>query len=159
MKSLNNRCVQLTVLLGILVAGSSAIAASLFEKLPWSEASDQPRVLPVDRAFQFASYQVNRELKLRWFITAGHYLYADRISLVSDGGVSISVAKPVGERYFDEYFGDVEIYRDDLELTVPLSALKSKASIPRQWEVRYQGCADHGYCYPPQKRLLELGDL
>jgi thiol:disulfide interchange protein len=23
-------------------------------------------------------------------------------------------------------------------------------------EVRYQGCAKRGYCYPPQTRLIEL---
>jgi thiol:disulfide interchange protein DsbD len=156
MKSSNNRYLQSTVLLWVLVAGSSAIAASLFEKLPWSEGSDQPRILPVDRAFQFSSYQVDRELKLSWFITPGHYLYSGRISLVTDQGAPISIEKPVGERYFDEYFGDVEIYRNNLELTVFLGESNSEASIPRQLEVRYQGCADQGYCYPPQKRPLEL---
>ncbi|MGB1902688.1 MAG: protein-disulfide reductase DsbD domain-containing protein [Pseudomonadales bacterium] len=159
MKSLMNQFVRSTALLWVLVAASSVMASSLFEKLPWSKTTGLSRVLPVDQAFQFSSYRANGQLTLSWLITPGHYLYADRISLVGLGSeVSLNIEKPLGERHVDEYFGDVEIYRDNLELSVALSALSAAAPASGEWEVRYQGCADRGYCYPPQKRPLEITD-
>jgi thiol:disulfide interchange protein DsbD len=57
---------------------------------------------------------------------------------------------PKGEDHTDEYFGTQEIYRGKVEVPVPFTipgTRPEKLAI----ELRLQGCADAGLCYPPQK--------
>ena len=56
-----------------------------------------------------------------------------------------------GEPKLDEYFGQVEVYYDELEVQILETAGNGK---PLSLTVEYQGCADAGICYPPQKKHL-----
>ncbi|MCY4011711.1 MAG: protein-disulfide reductase DsbD family protein [Gammaproteobacteria bacterium] len=59
---------------------------------------------------------------------------------------------PAGQRKVDEYFGESEVYYGQVEVTLPIhTSMRS----PRV-QVTYQGCADYGLCYPPQRRLIAL---
>nr|WP_240954105.1 protein-disulfide reductase DsbD domain-containing protein [Solimonas marina] len=99
-------------------------------------------MLPVERHGQ--------SLHLSWSIAPGYYLYRQRIKVEtlapSAAGVE-AIRLPDGIAHHDDHFGDVEIYRNDLEADVPLSATPSA---PLRVRVTYQGCADAGVCYPPQ---------
>jgi thiol:disulfide interchange protein DsbD len=62
---------------------------------------------------------------------------------------------PKGEDHTDEYFGTQEIYRGKFDVPVPFTiagARPDKLAI----ELRLQGCADAGLCYPPQKWQTEV---
>src|SRR5678816_1430616 len=62
---------------------------------------------------------------------------------------------PKGEDHTDEYFGTQEIYRGKVEVPVPFTIpgpRPEKLAI----ELRLQGCADAGLCYPPQKWRSEV---
>jgi thiol:disulfide interchange protein DsbD len=54
---------------------------------------------------------------------------------------------PEGIHKEDEYFGEVEVYYDALMVDVPVTGAEKETFI-----VEYQGCAEAGICYPPQKR-------
>src|SRR5690606_15194749 len=55
---------------------------------------------------------------------------------------------PKGEDHEDEYFGRQEIYRGTIDVPVTLVAQGSTpATLPL--ELKLQGCADAGLCYPP----------
>jgi len=112
-------------------------------------------VLPVDQAFQFSSYIDEGQLHLMWQILPGYYLYQNRFKLEDAKGQAVKVPLPKGMPYEDEYFGEVTIYRLDLAVAVDLGLLahQNDGSVL----LRYQGCADAGYCYPPQKRVISLG--
>ncbi len=61
---------------------------------------------------------------------------------------------PTAEQHNDEFFGLVEIYRNQLQLTAPFKTIKNDASIV----VEYQGCTK-GFCYPPERVELKFDSI
>jgi len=116
--------------------------------------------LDPDMAFLFDAILENpTTVKLTWQIADGYYLYKNkiRISIPEIGEVQF----PVAEIKQDPTFGTTEIYRQRLELIVPLKQSLSTSTILK---VTYQGCADAGLCYSPQTKEKTLspttkGDL
>ena len=119
-------------------------------------ATGFPQFLPVDQAFQFSALQDDEQLLLRWQVAPGYYLYRDRLTFMAAGAalpealVPLQVALPPGISKMDEYFGQVEVYYEILELTLPL------ATRPARIDVQYQGCAVAGLCYPPKQQTVIL---
>src|SRR3546814_8796017 len=56
---------------------------------------------------------------------------------------------PPGKRKHDEFFGDVETYRHELVVRLPITA--AAGATQAAFVVSSQGCADIGICYPPHK--------
>ncbi|MDP0344581.1 protein-disulfide reductase DsbD [Glaesserella parasuis] len=112
--------------------------------------SSQPKFLPSDQAFVFSSQQQADQLQLAWQIADGYYLYKKEIAISSNNAKLGEPQFPTAERYQDEFFGEVEIYRN--QLTIPV-ALEANAT--GQVVVRYQGCTK-GFCYPPEEVTLDL---
>lgn len=112
----------------------------------------KPTFLPADQAFSFSSEQVGSQLRLHWQIADGYYLYKKEIKIQGQDLQPNMISLPDGEHYQDEFFGDVEIYREDLHIPVMLN------STTRRLEVRYQGCTK-GFCYPPELKVLDLNEL
>lgn len=140
------------LLLGLSLGGV-AHAVSLFGD------SGKRDFLPVDEAFVFSDGVEPGQLVLSWEITPGHYLYDKSLSLawLSPGHgelpVQFTLLQP-GEWHDDANFGRVKIHRDELTLVLPAPnrALDGTATL----EVSYQGCADAGLCYPPERRQLTV---
>lgn len=114
------------------------IQASLF--------NSQPKFLAGNEAFFFSHKQNDNYLELNWQIAESYYLYQKEIEISGDVG---KPQLPQGEKYHDEFFGDVEIYRNALNINVPLN---NRAG---QVEIRYQGCTK-GFCYPPETLTIDL---
>ena len=114
---------------------------------------DQPQFLPVDEAFLLTVSKVGDGVQLHWLVQPGYYLYRDRLSFSGPVGMP---ELPDGKRKFDEIFGEVEVYYDELEVFLQFSGSSRQDS--DKILVGYQGCADAGLCYPPQKRefILEI---
>ncbi len=112
------------------------------------------RILPVDDAFGLQVLPYREAVKVHWDIAPGYYLYKDRVSVSVSGKESFHLNFPAGIKTFDEYFGDVVVFEDELKVSVPLLTTAENGKVVL--EVRYQGCAKRGYCYPPQTRLIEL---
>lgn len=109
----------------------------------------QPQFLPVDDAFALSAQFKGNSLILRWQVEPSYYLYRHRLSVVSERSADIgSPLIPDGLKQTDEYFGEVEIYYDELVLDVPVLSKSTQIKL----KVGYQGCADAGLCYPPQIR-------
>ena len=111
--------------------------------------------LPVDEAFRLSHTTPSaNEIKLLWNIEPGYYLYKKRVKVESDSSaVSIGdIQLPTGKLEHDEFFGDLEIFEDILEITVPLSSTKTSFKM----DVGYQGCAHAGLCYPPTVKTLDI---
>jgi len=120
-------------------------------------AVDESDLLPVDEAFVIeASAPSADRVEFQIKIAEGYYLYRHRFAAKAlDAGVSTgAVELPPGTRKHDEFFGDVETYRNGMTLALP----EVQAGDARQLkvELRYQGCADLGICYPPQKRVFDV---
>lgn len=115
-------------------------------------AIDESDLLPVDQAFVLsADAAAPDRIALRWKIADGYYLYKHRISVKADPAFAAQALQlPKGDKHKDEFFGEVETYRSALNATLPGQAGAGRVSL----QVKYQGCADVGICYPPQTRNL-----
>jgi thiol:disulfide interchange protein DsbD len=101
--------------------------------------------LPVEEAFDLSvTFSDDGATQLTWRIAPGYYLYQERLTF-SGLNTQFHPTFPDGISYSDEFFGDSQVYRDSLQLSIP--AEQSDA-----FTLGWQGCADAGLCYPPQSR-------
>jgi thiol:disulfide interchange protein DsbD len=131
----------------ILLAVAASAAAANFPGVQEVE----PRFLPVDEAFQLSATRRQGFLEVRWFVMPGYYLYRKSLAFKAPGNVDLEAHVPDGEPRHDEYFGDVEVYHDELIVEVQVYG--------DEIEIWYQGCAEAGYCYPPQKKRLNVAKM
>ncbi|MGV8960022.1 MAG: protein-disulfide reductase DsbD family protein [Stenotrophomonas sp.] len=119
-------------------------------------AVSEKDLLPVDQAFTLQVQAPSRDrIELHWQIAPGYYLYRHRTSAKVEAGFEAGTLQlPGGEKKHDEFFGDVETYHHQLNAVLPGTAAANAGTLTL--EVRYQGCADAGVCYPPQKRIVEV---
>lgn len=113
-------------------------------------SGQQSNFLPVDEAFDFSYDWQQQDLNLFWRVTPAHYLYQKQFVVTnSQTGQKIELLMPAGAQAEDDpTFGQVQVYRDDVNIR-----LKLPESV-RQVNVRWQGCADAGLCYPPEIRTI-----
>jgi len=111
---------------------------------------------PVDEVFVLsAQATAGDRIEVRWQIADGYYLYRHRTSVKADAAFAgATLSLPKGKAYRDEFFGDVETYRQQLVGT--LSGAPAAGATTTTLTVKYQGCADAGICYPPQTRTLKV---
>ncbi len=120
---------------------------------PAAGAFDESDLLPVDEAFALEARAIDADhVQFRFSIADGYYLYRHRFSVeaLDADAPAGSLDSPRGTPYHDEFFGDVETWRDSVVAT--LGELRGSLVAPRRFLVKYQGCADMGICYPPQRR-------
>lgn len=119
-----------------------------------AQTPDPAELPPVDTVFQLSASATGRDaIQVRWRIAPGYYLYRHRTAVEALGGFDAGALHiPPGTKGHDEFFGDVETYRDQLQVTLPGTARADTVAL----RVKYQGCADVGVCYPPQTRTLSV---
>jgi thiol:disulfide interchange protein DsbD len=132
----------------------AAVALALLAfAAPLAHAIDEKDVLPVDQAFVLTASAPTRDaIALHWTIAPGYYLYRHRLG--ADAAGAGALALPKGHPKHDEFFGDVETYRDQLDATLAVAPGSDATTLSVR--VKYQGCADAGLCYPPQVRTLSV---
>lgn len=120
-------------------------------------------ILPPEEAFRVSASSLDgNTLQVQWEIAEGTYLYQDKLKVELPGeevrpgqfvmpepDIKKDSIKPDGS------IGDVAVYHDRVVLDIPLVRSDTSAS---EIEVKtaYQGCADRGICYPPQKTTLKV---
>lgn len=115
----------------------------------------EPEFLPPEQAFVLSVHAAGpREIVARWDIAEHYYLYRSRFAFDAADGAIGEPRLPAGETKHDPYFGDVEIYRDSVEVRIPVAEPGRSRAL--DLELRYQGCADAGLCYPPQTRTVPV---
>ena len=146
-------------LIAALVIASSLSGASA-QTLPSSKPSvlNGPRFLPVDEAFPFyTSLPSPGMLAVHWEIAPGYYLYKEKFSftLLENGEpIEFSLSLPEASAHHDEFFGDVQVYFENLAAQLTLQAAKLEGEIVLL--IEYQGCAEAGFCYTLQRREIPL---
>ena len=120
-------------------------------------------LLPAEEAFKFAATVVDdSRIRLTWQIAPGTYLYHDKVKAAIEGGgatllplelpaprIKKDTIRPDGE------IGDVAVFTEGFEIVA-----RVQRSDPEARDVTlvadYQGCAERGICYPPQKTRVKL---
>ncbi len=120
---------------------------------------EEEEILAPEEAFPYEVEVVDgNTVVARWNIVPGHYLYKDKFtfSLEEAEGVALDEPQfPKGEEKDDEFFGRIEVYHDPMAVTLPLLREKLDATSVTL-KMKYQGCADIGICYPPQRQSVKL---
>lgn len=133
----------------ILLLCSTSTFAGLFD------APGRSQFVPADRAFVFDFQQNQHNLNLSWQVKDGYYLYRKQISITPSQADIAEVKLPPGVWHEDEFYGKSEIYRKQLTIPVTVNQAKSGATLT----VTYQGCADAGFCYPPETKTVPLSEV
>ena len=130
----------------LLLCSTSAFAAGLFD------GPGRSNFIPADQAFAFDFQQSQHDVNLSWQVKEGYYLYRQQIKINPANASIAPLQLPKGEPHNDEFYGKSEIYRQHLVVPVTLTQASHGATLT----VTYQGCADAGFCYPPETRTVPL---
>ena len=136
----------------LLLFLSTAALAQLGQRDAPSLTS-RPEPLPIDQAFPFfVSVDSPTTLSVTWTPAAQHYLYRHQFAFAlastdQETPRPLQFVLPDGLKKRDEFFGDIEAYYDSVSARLPLAIETTPA---RFLLISFQGCADWGFCYPPQ---------
>jgi thiol:disulfide interchange protein DsbD len=135
--------------------------AGVADAKPWwmrGSDSNETDFLAPNVAFRAGAGIEGSNVKVRWVIADGYYLYKHKIEIVGESpGLLIGAPElPSGQMKTDHYFGAQEIYTQQVEVAAPYTRTDAGAH-PMQIKVTYQGCAEAGLCYPPITRVLYPG--
>jgi thiol:disulfide interchange protein DsbD len=88
---------------------------------------------------------------VHWTVAPGYYLYKNKMGVASTMDTVQTAAPdwPKGEEHTDDYFGTQEIYRGKFAVPVSYTVAGSAPPSKLALELKLQGCADAGLCYPP----------
>lgn len=147
LKTFNTR--PIVWLLSLLLIAVSSIASAI-------EADE---LLRPEQAFQLTAKIEGDSLIVGYEIAPGYYMYRKRFEFdIENQDVSFEEALiPRGKVKKDEFFGEVETYRDSLRIELPLlidNPISDTSPKTLRVKATSQGCADIGICYPPIDQLL-----
>jgi thiol:disulfide interchange protein DsbD len=148
----------LMLLLGLQVLPARA------EVPDFSGVASEEEFLPVEQAFRLETAAAgDNRLSLRWVIAPGYALYKSRMSAgIQESpapGIQLASLQFLSPTVFkdDPSFGRMEVFHDEARAVLEARNVPAgMAGKPLLVEVRYQGCADAGLCYPPQTVRLPL---
>ncbi len=113
----------------------------------------QDEFLPVAQAF-IPEYTIAQgKLVLHWKIADGYYLYEERFKFKADEGITLTPYYTPGKMKYDELFErETMVHYHEVTASFDLGAINK----PFILKLEFQGCADAGLCYPPQKKTLSV---
>ena len=120
-------------------------------------ASAAEELLEVDKAFRLSARTVDAAtLEVRYDIAKGYYMYRDKFQFALEPATAKAGAPqfPPGKIKQDEFFGDVETYRQEVVVRLPFTAPAGLETVTLK--ATSQGCADIGVCYPPNPQTLQV---
>src|SRR6185437_15595425 len=135
----------------LLLAATGAFAQS---------TSPGDGLLPVTQAFALKPVIAKPDtINLHFDIAPHYYLYRGRIhaKILTAGVTAGALQTPAGIKEHDPYLGDVEIYHDAVDASLPYTAAGA-APATLKVEVSYQGCHEitPKICYPPNTETFIL---
>ena len=119
-------------------------------------AVNEADLLEPEKAFRMSTRAVDdRTVEVKFDIADGYYLYRERFKFEAEPGIGGANVKfgtpdfPAGVKKKDEFFGEVETYRKQLIVLLPVE--KTGGGNTLKLVVTSQGCADVGVCYVPMQ--------
>jgi thiol:disulfide interchange protein DsbD len=145
------RAAALAAAIGCALAGAASAK-------PWwmrGVESNESDFLPPDVAFRVAARVDGNQVRVRWLIADGYYLYKQRMDIKAESpDLQLGTpAFPRGTLKTDPYLGTQEIFEQQVEGMAAFTRSDGGAH-PLEIKVTYQGCATAGLCYPPITKVL-----
>jgi len=132
-----------------------ALAAPVLGQLKLGGSADD--LLEPEKAFGFSARVLDAgSIEVRYAIADGYYLYRERFKFAAEGARLGTPELPRGLKHKDEFFGEVETYRKEVRIRLPVEGAGRV-----ELQVISQGCADVGVCYVPMesRATLQLAGL
>lgn len=133
----------------VMLLSISSAQAGILDSLIESE----PKFLPVGEAFPYQIDQQGNTLSIAWDSADEYYLYRKKILLKQGKSKHLTDQfSQEGILKHDEAFGEVIVFYGQTEALFDLTQLDPTQPVI----LGFQGCADAGLCYPPQKINVEI---
>ncbi|MFZ2844452.1 protein-disulfide reductase DsbD domain-containing protein [Psychrobacter sp.] len=123
-----------------------------------NNSAEQPKFLPVDKAFQVTSSskaaKSGTRLSINFTITPEHYVYKNQLKLTLPAGVTAApfTFNQSSVLIDDPTFGKVPVFdQANMVATTTLTSTTGKSVDNAAVVIGWQGCAKAGLCYPPEK--------
>jgi thiol:disulfide interchange protein DsbD len=114
-------------------------------------AASTDNLLEPEKAFSMSARALDaRTVEVSFAIAEGYYMYRERFRFAADPASKAKLGAPQfppGTKKKDEFFGEVETYRKQVTIRLPVE----EAADTLQLVVTSQGCADAGVCYIPME--------
>jgi thiol:disulfide interchange protein DsbD len=119
-------------------------------------AATQDNLLEPEQAFRISARSLDaRTVEVSFAIADGYYMYRDKFRFAADAASGAKLGAPQfppGVRKTDEFFGEVETYRKQVAIRLPVEKAGEKLVLT----VTSQGCADAGVCYAPTDAKVSI---
>lgn len=117
-------------------------------------------ILPAEQAFQVDAKAYEKGIKLRIHIAPGYILYHEHLLFnllpinnpKSTYPIPLKVFLPEASIKQDPVLGDYLIYKESLELDIPLAYDLTQSDLL----IAYQGCSEGGFCYAPEAKQIHI---
>ncbi|NUE66622.1 protein-disulfide reductase DsbD [Snodgrassella sp. ESL0253] len=119
-------------------------------------ADDNGKLLSPEQAFVPQLIVHDQDVRVRFVIAKGYYLYQNKIQVSTKPEGLFDAAQFVqsGTQKHDEFFGTQQVYYNHADVLWRYSA--GAQTVPYQLTLSYQGCAEAGICYPPVENTLTI---
>ena len=112
-------------------------------------------LLEPEKAFRFSARALDAAtVEVSFAIAEGYYLYRERFKFAAEGAPAVRLGTPElprGALHKDEFFGEMQIYRKDVRIRIPVQG-EGRFDL----KVVSQGCADVGVCYVPMESKTSI---
>ena len=142
-------CIPLTVSQESSAAGLTLPTHSTPD---WLNQNTPQTFLTPEKAFRMDILDgtTNQNKIIHFSPVPGYYLYRDRIHVFNHVPTSVTLKFPLAQSKQDPSFGQVWIYRLPFDVQANFPDSDNDTIL-----IEYQGCADHGICYPPTQRTYQ----
>lgn len=131
------------------------ISALFLLFLPLLSVANPP--LPAEKAFQLQVAKVDpNTIKVSWQLAPKYFLYKNCLQIINKDKEILQIGQinyPTPQTKTNRQGQKFPVYHDELSLNVPILSEKPGESLI---ELRYQGCSDEGFCYPPERKHIKL---
>ena len=121
---------------------------------------EQEEFLKADQAFAFSAEVIDGNTILaHWDIADDYYLYRDKFKFSVEDGAGVTLGNvlypPISKVIDDEVFGEMPVYYGEAAIKIELNRAVT-SPVDMVLRANYQGCADAGFCYPPESQTMGL---
>ena len=147
-----NQCLLFSIMVLVSSVADAQLGTRSVSGLEPQSELQQP--LPLAQAFPFYVSAISPgRFRVVWNLPQGHYLYRHAFDFTlsqqaESEELEVEYTLPAGLKKTDQFFGDIEAYYGQLDIDLSLSTVPGPDA---RILIYYQGCADWGFCYPPQR--------
>ncbi len=146
MDQYDNRRIPVQRVISSFIAGACFLASACAQAQgSFGSSFGTPELLPPEQAFVVSQPEAD---VIVITIAEGTYLYDERTMVQNDSGDILKTQRSESTMYDDPLFGPTPIHKKALRMKV--------SEAPNLMVLTYQGCADIGFCYPPQRTELSF---